>query len=110
MAQPTQTVVATLAVRVPVNADGSLVDGAARVVKRIDAVEDVEDPEVTGLQPGLNDTIVDVRVRATLVGERGEDVAIVRRALEDGVGVRDVDAVEAVEPDGPPAKNPVTAG
>lgn len=102
MAQTTRTVRATVAVRVPVNAAGSLADGAARIVERIDAVDRVDAPEVRGIQPGLNDTVVDVRVRVALVGDRDADVARARRVLADGVGVRDVDDVETVEPDGPP--------
>ena len=110
MARTVRTAVATLVVRVPLNASGSLVDGATRVVERIDAVEHVEDPEVTGLTPSLNDTTVTLRARVTvLVGDRGEDVPILRRELEDGVGIRDVEAVEAVEPDGPPV-NAAPAG
>ncbi len=103
MARQPRAVDATLVVRVPVNAAGSLADGAARTVERIDAVERVEQAEICGLQPGLNDTVVDLCARVTLVGERGEDLAVVRRTLEAGVGVHDVDGLEAVEPDGPPA-------
>ena len=105
MARQPRAVDATLVVRVPVNAAGSLADGAARTVERIDAVERVERAEIRGLQPGLNDTTVDLHARVTLVdvGERGEDLAVVRRTLEAGVGVHDVDELEAIEPDGPPA-------
>lgn len=110
MARQTRVVRATLAVRVPVNATGSLADGAARIVERIDAVDRAEEPEVRGLQPGLNDTTVDLRVRVTLVGERGEDVAVARRELEDGFGVQTVEEVEAVEPDAPPATTPARIG
>lgn len=100
MARKTRAVVATLAVRVPVNATGSLADGAVRVVDRIDTVERVEEPDVRGLQPALNDTVVEIRLRITIaVGDRGEDLAVVRRDLADAVGVRDVESVEAVDPD-----------
>lgn len=94
------TVVATVTVRVPINASGDLVDGAVRTVERIAAVERVGDPEVRGLTPSLNDTTVDLRARVTVaVGDRGEDVAAARRELEAGVGVRAVEVLEAGEPD-----------
>ncbi|WP_254768538.1 hypothetical protein [Salinilacihabitans rarus] len=100
MARTSRTVAATLAVRVPVNAAGDLVDGAARIVERIDAVERVDEPRMNGLAPGLNDTTVRLRARVTVaVGDRGEDVAVARRELEAGVGVADVADVEAVDPD-----------
>ncbi|WP_255171670.1 hypothetical protein [Natrononativus amylolyticus] len=95
------TVVATLTVRVPLNASGSLVDGAVRTLERTPAVETVTDPDVRGLAPALNETTVDLRARVTIaVGDRGEDVALARRELEAGVGVTDVEILE-VGDDGP---------
>ncbi|MWV39234.1 hypothetical protein [Natrialba sp. INN-245] len=98
MARQLRAVVVTLAVRVPVNATGSLADGATRVVERIDAVSHLEDVEVRGVQPGLNDTVVELHVRADLTfDDEGADDALVRRELEGGVGVRRVDEVETVD-------------
>lgn len=110
MARTQRAVVATLAVRVPVNASGELADGAASIVERIDAVDAVADPEVQGLQPGLNDTVVEVRARVTLAPGCDGDEPATRRALADGVGVRDVVALEAAEADPPPVRNAVKPG
>lgn len=94
---------ATLTVRVPLGADGALAAAAASVVERIDAVESVDESAVCGLQPGLNDTTVDLRARLSLaVGERGEDAALASRELAEGVGVL---AVESVEPAGDRAES-----
>lgn len=99
---------ATLTVRVPLGADGALAEAAANVVERIDAVESVDEPSVCGLQPGLNDTTVDLRARLGLaVDERGEDASLARRELEGSVGVLAVESVEIEEneqsePDAPP--------
>lgn len=95
-------VVATLTVRVPLGATGSLADGAAGIVERIDAVDAISDADVRRISPGLNDTTVDLRVRIDLaVDDEGADDALARRELEAGVGVLDVDTVEAVERDPP---------
>ncbi len=51
MARQLHAVVVRLAVRVPVNATGSLADGATRVVERIDAVSHLEDVEVRASSP-----------------------------------------------------------
>lgn len=95
---------ATLAVRVPVNATGSLADGAARIVERIDTVERVEKPDVRGLQPGLNDTTVDLCVRVTFATDWSDDGTTARQNLADGFGVQTVDRIETVEPDAPPPR------
>ncbi len=87
-----------LVVRVPINASGSLVDGATGVLERIEVVEIVDDPRVRGLEPGLNDITVELDARLELsIGERGEDTALARRQLESGVGVLTVERVEALE-------------
>lgn len=91
-----QTVVAKLTVRVPVNAAGDLVTAGARIVERTAAVERVDDATVRGLEPGLNDTTVTLEARLVLVGDRGEDLAVVRRELNEGVGVI-VEEVATVE-------------
>lgn len=82
-----RTVVATLDVRVPVHASGDLVTAGTRIVERADAVDHVVDAMVRGLEPGLNDTTVVLEVRLDVVGERGEDLAVLRRDLERAVGV-----------------------
>ncbi|MEY7849692.1 hypothetical protein AB7C87_10905 [Natrarchaeobius sp. A-rgal3] len=103
MVRQLRAVVVTLAVRVPVNATGSLADGATRVVERIDAVARLEEVTVRGVQPGLNDTVVELHVRAELTfDDEGADDALVRRELEGGVGVRRVDDVETLETDSTP--------
>ena len=96
------TVVATLAVRVPVNAAGDLVTAGARIVERVATVDHVVDATVRGLEPGLNDTTVTLEARIALVGDRGEDLALVRRELNEGVGVA-VDEVTRDTDDAEPA-------
>lgn len=89
-----------LVVRVPINASGSLVDGASGVLERVESVEAVDEPQFRGIEPGLNDTTVDLEARLELsVGERGEDTALARRQLETGVGVLAVERIEALETD-----------
>ncbi|TYL37537.1 hypothetical protein CV102_16340 [Natronococcus pandeyae] len=100
MNRPVTTVAATLTVRVPLHASGSLVDGAASVVDRIDAVDSTDAVTVRSISPGLNDTTVDCRVRITLARD-DHDEALARRDLEAGVGVLAVDAVDSVEGDPP---------
>lgn len=103
MTDPTVQFSATLTVRVPLSATGSLADGAVSVVERIDAVEDVVEADVQRVSPGLNDTTVDLRVRAAFVDEDARTTLAQReRELEDGFGIRRVERVEAVEPDAPP--------
>lgn len=106
MNEPHFQIAATLTVRVPLSAAGSLADGAVRVVERVDAVDEVVDAEIQQVSPGLNDTTVDLRVRIA-VADAGSDpererIAQCERELEAGVGVRSVERVEAVEPDAPP--------
>ncbi|WP_049923644.1 hypothetical protein [Halopiger djelfimassiliensis] len=101
------SVVATLTVRVPLGATGSLADGAVRVVERIEAVDAIADADVRQVSPGLNDTTVDLRVRVALEIPADDEslAALASRELEAGVGVEaveDVERVEAVEPDAPP--------
>lgn len=91
-------VAARVAVRVPVHADGDLVSAGSRIVERTDAVDRVTDATVHGLKPGLNDTTVTLDVRFVAVGERGEDLAVLRRAVDDEVGVS-VEAMAAVDDD-----------
>ncbi|WP_226007322.1 hypothetical protein [Natrinema salinisoli] len=102
MNRPAKPVVATLTVRVPLGATGSLADGAVRIVNRIDAVDAIEDADVRQVSPGLNDTSVELRVRVDFDSAADGDLdAVARRELEAGVGVS-VETVESVEPDPPP--------
>ncbi|SEP73173.1 hypothetical protein [Natrinema salaciae] len=92
-------VVATLTVRVPLGATGDLADGAVRIVKRIETVDAIADADVRRISPGLNDTIVDLRVRVELDAPVDDDPpdALARRELEAGVGVDNVDSVDSVD-------------
>jgi hypothetical protein len=100
MNRPTATVAATLTVRVPLGASGSLVDGAARVVDRTDAVVRLDELTVRTIAPGLNDTTVDCRVRFEPADCNASDERV-RTRLEAGVGVLAVEAVDSVEGDPP---------
>lgn len=103
MNRPATPVVATLTVRVPLGATGSLADGAVRIVNRIDAVDAIADADVRQVSPGLNDTSVELRVRVDLDPPADGDLdAVARRELEAGVGVDAVDHVEGVESDASP--------
>jgi hypothetical protein len=86
----TQTVEATVTVRVSQAAAGDLVAGARRQLARIDGVA-VDDLTIAGLQPGLNDTAVEAV--ATLSVEGGRPV---EERLNDAFGV-DPDRVERVD-------------
>jgi hypothetical protein len=86
----TQTVEATVTVRVSQAADGDIVVGARRQLERVDGVA-VEELTITGIQPGLNDTTVEAVATLSVEGERP-----VRERLADGFGV-DPDCVERVE-------------
>ncbi|RQG97328.1 hypothetical protein [Natrarchaeobius chitinivorans] len=111
MNEPGVRVVATLAVRVPLGATGSLADGAVCVVERIEAVNAVSNPSVRQVSPGLNATTVELQASIALerdnVGaddalernDAGADDALARRELEAGVGVEAVEDVETFEPD-----------
>lgn len=99
MNRSTATVAATLTVRVPLGASGRLVDGAARVVDRTDAVARLDELTVRTVAPGLNDTTVDCRVRFQPADDATDER--VRTQLEAGVGVLAVEAVDSVEGDPP---------
>jgi hypothetical protein len=100
MSRSAKPVVATLTVRVPLGAAGSLADGAVRIVNRIDTVDAIDDADVRRVSPGLNDTSVELRIRIDLDSPVDGDLdAVARRELEAGVGVETVDCVE---PDPPP--------
>ncbi|EMA64424.1 hypothetical protein [Halorubrum lipolyticum] len=96
-----QTVEATVTVRVSQATAGDLAAGARAQLERVDGV-DVEDLSIAGLQPGLNDTTVEavatLSVRdADRPAERVTDRVADR--LAEGFGV-EPERVERVEPPG----------
>ncbi|QUO49140.1 MULTISPECIES: hypothetical protein [Halorubrum] len=102
----TPSVEATVTVRVSQAAAGDLVAGARAQIERIDGLS-VEELEIAGLRPGLNDTTVEavatlaVDEEAVRAAELGADEAVVadrvRERLADGFGV-DPERVERVDP------------
>ncbi|RLM64001.1 hypothetical protein DVK05_13935 [Halorubrum sp. Atlit-8R] len=102
----TPSVEAAVTVRVSQAATGDLVAGARAQIERIDGLR-VEEIEIAGLRPGLNDTTVEavatlaVDEEAVSRAEFGaaEDVVAdrVRERLADGFGV-DPERVERVDP------------
>lgn len=107
----TPSVEATVTVRVSQAAAGDLVAGARAQIERIDGLS-VEEIEIAGLRPGLNDTTVEAV--ATLAVDEGAApdaefdaagidaadefvVDRVRERLADGFGV-DPERVERVDP------------
>ncbi|MFC7325646.1 hypothetical protein ACFQMF_13780 [Halorubrum rutilum] len=93
----TQTVEATVTVRVSQAAGGDLAAGARRQLERVDGVR-VEDLSIAGLQPGLNDTTV--KAVATLsVPDADRPTERVADRLAEGFGV-EPERVERVEPPG----------
>ena len=102
----TPSVEATVTVRVSQAATGDLVAGARAQIERIDGLR-VEEIEIAGLRPGLNDTTVEA-VTTLAVDEEsapeaepeapaGVVVDRVRERLADGFGV-DPERVERVDP------------
>ncbi|WP_280585493.1 hypothetical protein [Halorubrum sp. Boch-26] len=77
----TQTVEATVTVRVSQSAGGDLVAGARRQLDRVDGVS-VDELAIAGIQPGLNDTTVEAVATLSVDGDRP-----VRERLTDGFGV-----------------------
>lgn len=86
-----QTVDATVdcTVRVARDADGTLADGAATQLARVDGIEAVERVDVAGIEPRLNDLAVDVEaaVRVTAPIDDREVEAAVQSTLAAGFGV-----------------------
>jgi hypothetical protein len=102
----TPSVEATVTVRVSQAAAGDLVAGARAQIERIDGLR-VEELEIAGLRPGLNDTTVEA-VATLAVDEEAVSAAEfaasesvvadrVRERLADGFGV-DPERVERVDP------------
>jgi hypothetical protein len=82
---------AELTLNVTRNANGTLADGAADLVARVDGVERVDDVDVTSLTPRLNDLQVTATVTCTVACADVADRGAVEHTLADGFGV---DAVE----------------
>lgn len=94
---PTVVPVTTdLAVTVSIGASGTLADGVADRLDRIDGVTAVDTVSITGLSPRMNDTVADVTAELAVDIEdaRGDPVVGATEVLEDGVGVREVAAVD----------------
>lgn len=91
-------VVAELTLNVTRNANGTLSEGAASLVARIDDVEDVEDVDVTGLTPRLNDLQVTATVTCTMQCTDPDAEATAEERLADGFGVA---AIEDLRIDSP---------
>ncbi|PAU83371.1 hypothetical protein CK500_11335 [Halorubrum salipaludis] len=97
----TQTVEATVTVRVSQAAAGDLVAGAREQIERVDGVA-VEDLSIAGLQPGLNDTTVEAVATLSVADADRPDERVADRVadrLADGFGV-EPERVERVEPPG----------
>ncbi|WP_128903644.1 hypothetical protein [Halorubrum amylolyticum] len=96
----TQTVEATVTVRVSQAAAGDLAAGARAQLERVDGI-DVEDLSIAGLQPGLNDTTVEAVATLSVAEVRDANQPAERVAdrLSDGFGV-EPEQVERVEPPG----------
>lgn len=88
-------VTADLTVLVPRDADDGLEAGTRNLLERVDGVE-IEDVDVTGVRPRLNDLAVEAAVDLAVAVENGDDVeTVARERLADGFGV----TVEAVDAD-----------
>lgn len=101
----TPSVEATVTVRVSQAAAGDLVAGARAQIERIDGLS-VEEIEIAGLRPGLNDTTVEAVTTLAVENSVAEDAAVdpetvapevVAERLADGFGV-DPERVERVDP------------
>ena len=83
---------AELTVLVSRNARGDLYDGVRDRLRKIADVHRVDDVEIRGLQPGLNDLTVEVRarlvVRADAPGEGAADTDDVAARLTAGFGIK----------------------
>ncbi|WP_224448592.1 hypothetical protein [Haloprofundus salilacus] len=97
---------ADLTVYVSRDASGDLRTGVRERLRKLDGVTDVDEFEVRGLQPGLNDLTVEIR--ATLVveldaevadaadAENGSDAAALEAQLLDSFGVKRASVVSEV--------------
>lgn len=83
---------AQLQVYVPRNARGTLDDGVVQVLERIGPLLEVEDVELQGVVPRLNDLAVEAAVegRMRVDTDVHDPEAVVEQTLEGGFGVADV--------------------
>jgi len=89
-------VTADLTIRVPRDRDEDLEAGARRLLRRVDAVSEVQEIELQGVQPRLNDLAIEVRAELRFEVEPIDDEdAAVERQLDDGFGLS-VETVRAV--------------
>jgi hypothetical protein len=89
-------VTADLTIRVPRDSDDDLEDGARRLLRRVGAVSEVQEIELQGVQPRLNDLAIEVRAELRLeVDPPDDEDAAVERELDDGFGLS-VETVRAV--------------
>lgn len=79
-------VTAGLTINVTRDAAGDLEAGVTTTLRRVEAVETVEDVDVTGLTPRLNDLQAEVTAELRLAVERSDEETV-RAALDDGFGV-----------------------
>jgi hypothetical protein len=89
-------VTAGLTVNVPRDAAGNLEAGVTKVLRRVDELDAIEDLDVTGLTPRLNDLQAEVTAELTLALDRTEDEAA-RAALDEAFGVT-VERLAAEQP------------
>ncbi|WP_050033842.1 hypothetical protein [Halorubrum halophilum] len=96
-----QTVEATVTVRVSQAAAGDLAAGARAQLEQVDGV-DVQNLSIAGLQPGLNDTTVEAVATLSVPDADRPSERVTERVadrLADGFGV-EPERVERVEPPG----------
>jgi translation elongation factor EF-1beta len=87
--QPEYRARADLRVLVSRNGRGDLHDGIDHRLRRIDGVLEVEEVDVSGLRPGLNDLAVDLVATLRLRPERPDaDSAALAEQLRAGFGVQ----------------------
>lgn len=90
---PTLRFEAALRVQVPRDTSGTLEDGVAAMVRRIDAIEAVDAVDLQGMVPRLNDVAVDATVEGRIRVDPGDEDprAAVAAALAEGFGVDTVE-------------------
>lgn len=83
---------AVVAVRVPRDADGDLLDRARHRLRRADGVEAASDAAIQAMEPGLAATVV--RIRVELVVRSCVESPALRARLADAPGVERVDELQ----------------
>lgn len=79
---------ADLTVFVSRHAAGDLSDGVRNRLRRIDGVQSVDNVDIYGLRPGLNDITVEVRATLRVRPTAGVDEGSIAAQLADGFGVK----------------------